>query len=356
MSALLPYLRAPFGTAALLVLGCFWIGIMFAARAGLAGLPLALILFSWFSKYCFVVLDATLAGAREPPPLAIEHVNPIDEQRPLGLLAWIGLTVLAVRAIGTHLGWPVELAAGVLGCAALPAGIAVLGLTRNPLRAAWPPDLWRCAHGLGRDYFALLTTMLVAIAGVTALARSSAALPITALVAQLALLSLFALIGGALHENRAMLDLAISTPAERAAARDAREHLAARARMLDRAYAQANTRQSAAAWSELTGWLAAHEADDEYDALLDATGRWSDTSLADRLTDAYLARLLGAGQTGRAVAVLERRVSERPAYRPADPTQLVRLAELAALAGKPALQRTLTGREPEGRGLADDRP
>ena len=61
------------------------------------GIFLGLLLLSWFFKYCFILLDAIVTGAHEPPVLSIEMVNPVDEQRPLAQALLIaGGAMLAV--------------------------------------------------------------------------------------------------------------------------------------------------------------------------------------------------------------------------------------------------------------------
>ena len=77
------YLLFPLRGAALVLVVSFTLGQVLAVRAGLLGIPLAVILVSWFFKYCFVLLDAIVAGEEEPPVLSAEMVNPVSEQRPL---------------------------------------------------------------------------------------------------------------------------------------------------------------------------------------------------------------------------------------------------------------------------------
>src|ERR1700722_3687734 len=68
-----------------------------AVKAGLAGIPLALILTSWFFKYAYILFDHTVRGFDEPPTLDIQMLNPLDEQRPLAQVAILGLIYLAVK-------------------------------------------------------------------------------------------------------------------------------------------------------------------------------------------------------------------------------------------------------------------
>ena len=84
LSSLLTHLRRPLRPAPLLLIVAFAYFSHLPLVRGLLGLPLRLIVLSWFLKYAFVVLDTAARGLGEPPVLSLEMVNPLDEQRPLG--------------------------------------------------------------------------------------------------------------------------------------------------------------------------------------------------------------------------------------------------------------------------------
>src|SRR5580692_2658797 len=77
------------GAAAVIVVFAFL--LIMAARAGLVGIPLALLVISWFFKYAYILFDHTVRGFDEPPTLDIQMMNPIDEQRPLAQVVILGL-------------------------------------------------------------------------------------------------------------------------------------------------------------------------------------------------------------------------------------------------------------------------
>ncbi|MGA2365786.1 MAG: hypothetical protein ABSG12_09865, partial [Steroidobacteraceae bacterium] len=85
----LRYLALPARPVGLILIGVLSIGFALCMRAGLLGLPLQLILLSWLFKYGYVLLEQVAHGAREPPVLAIEMLNPASEQRPLVQLALV---------------------------------------------------------------------------------------------------------------------------------------------------------------------------------------------------------------------------------------------------------------------------
>ncbi|MGH8226957.1 MAG: hypothetical protein ACREU3_03460 [Steroidobacteraceae bacterium] len=338
-------LLLPFRPAPLILVVLFAIGSRLALFAGVIGIGLAALLEFWLLKYCFVLLDAAVSGEGEPPVLSIEMLSPASEPRPLAALAIIALAYVLASLAGRIAGKPGLLVTGAALLAALPASFAVLGVTGNPLQAAWPAAIVRLIAGLGRHYAWLATATIAIGAGGYALLRSDAPLLLTLSAAELAALFVFALIGGTVHHCRLELGLATRTTAERCAERKLEEHVSARKRMLDESFAQLRLGKPAEAWGRIERWIAAHccgeRAAAEYDALLESILKWSPPGVGDRLVSVYLARLLAERDNGRALEVLERRLATHPGYRLASEDQARRLRELAALAGKRALCRQL---------------
>jgi hypothetical protein len=355
-TSMLRYLLLPWRPAPLLLVGTFTMGLALCIRARWMGIVPAILLVSWFFKYCFVLLDSAIAGDEEPPVLSVEMLNPVDEQRPLAQAILIAAGSALASWLGARLGRPALLASAALMLAALPASIAVLGMSGNPLRAAYPATLAALVRGMGRDYGWLLLATILCGCALYALAQSQAPLGVLAALGQLALLTVFALIGGAVHENRFALGVPTRTRAERRAERELREHAAERGRMLDRSFGHARLGRLHDAWTEIERWTLEHCRDaperraqgyEEYTALIESASRWHDPRIADRLVNEHLSRLLAHRETGRALEVLERRLASNPRFRPASPVHAARLRELAALAGRGALHRALGEAEPE---------
>jgi hypothetical protein len=354
------YLLLPLHGTPLLLVATFCVGLLLASKAGLMGIPLGFLLLSWFFKYCFVVLDAIVAGESEPPVLSIEMVNPLSEQRPLALALLIiaeGTLVVALRKVA---GPAAGLCAVVVLTWALPANIAVLAVTRNPFRAIWPPALFALIGALGRHYV-LLNVMMLAAAGVLYWMAVHAVSTGLALIAmQLICLLTFALLGGMLFEHRLALGLDSKTRDERLAERDVREHAAERSRMLDRAYSGFRVRKPMEGWQEIEAWLRQHQQAGktrasqqenhkdsprdsallvEYRAVLEAASKWDDVRAADRLANDLVGLLLAKGANGEALSVVEGRLGTNQQFQVLPPAQAIRIAELAGVAGKRSLQR-----------------
>jgi len=79
----------------------------------------------------------------------------------------------------------------------------------------------------------------------------------------------------------------------------------------------------------------------EHRAVLAVAARWDDVRPADRLTNELVELYFARRQTGRALEVVEERLATNPKFKPTHAAHALRLAELAAAAGKRALRRQL---------------
>jgi hypothetical protein len=343
------YFLVPLHGVVLLLVVCFTLGLLLALKAGFPGIPLAAVLVSWFLKYCFVLLDAVVAGDAEPPVLSVEMVNPLSEQRPLAQAFLIVAAVMLVGALKKFAGETAGTLCGALLTLALPASIAVLGVSGNPFRAASPLALIGLIRSVGRDYVLLNLVTLGSAALLYAMTRYGA--PVWLLLASIQVLFLltFALVGGAMFEHRLELGLDSRTRLERETERDQREHALERSRMIDRAYAKFRVSKPLEGWQEIQAWLTLQGEGEnpgekllaEQRAVFEAASRWDDVRPADRLANDLITVLLAKRETGKALEVLERRLASNPKFRPAQAAHGVRLAELASLAGKRSLSRQL---------------
>src|SRR5262249_2575322 len=115
------YFLFPFRYTGLMLVATFTLGILFCVRAGFIGILACLLFISWFFKYCFVVLDAVIAGAEEPPVLDADMVNPVGEQRPLAQAVIIACGVILTLWIARNGGERWAYLVGAILLFALPA-------------------------------------------------------------------------------------------------------------------------------------------------------------------------------------------------------------------------------------------
>src|ERR1700722_17052251 len=242
-----------------------------AVKAGLAGIPLAFVLTSWFFKYAYILFDHTVRGFDEPPVLDISMLNPLNEQRPLGQVL-----ILAV-------------AAGLL----LPASVAILGLEGNVLKAAYPVAWVRMVSGLGPLYALVLAiiggySLLIAMLG-----RWELWLPVQIAIYMFCILSIFSVLGGALYERRDQLGLETWASPERTEELRRKQDLRESEKEVTEAYGQMRVGSHTHAWQLLQTWLAARgNAPDDYRWLCARVASWGDPRYMTRLTEDYVDRLL----------------------------------------------------------------
>lgn len=322
------YLLLPLRPVPLALVAVFTIGFLLALRAGFMGLPLFLILFSWLWKYAFVLLDATSRGL-PPPVLSIEMVNPWGERRPLGLLA---LAAVGVGLVGLARRYGGELPASALAAAlliALPAATAVLTVSQSWLEALSPLALAGVIRGLGRWYVAIVAFALAA-AGAAWTAYGAWPEPLAIGAAQLLLLALYALIGGALYERRDELGIEAWESPERSAARADADAAHRDDAILDEIYRHVRVRKPELGYAVAERWLGERRRTPEACAWLrERAAGWEDRRIADRLTRELVSRLIALGRAGDALLEVERWWARGGSYVPSGAKDLVRLIEVA---------------------------
>ncbi len=339
---ILPHLLRPTrgGAAGVLIVFAFLLSL--AARAGIFGIPLALLLISWFFKYAYILFDHTVRGFDEPPILDIRMLNPVDEQRPLAQLAIFALLYAAVKFIEHSLGPIPAGALAVLGALFLPASIAILGLEGNMLKASYPVAWVRMAAGLGPMYLLVLAL----IAGYALLIWISTKWELWFFVQitifMYCFLSVFSVLGGALYERRHELGLETWVSPERTANLERARDLRDADREVTAAYGQVRAGAHTQAWASLQNWLASRgHAPDDYRWLCQRVASWDDPRYLTRLTEEHVERLLGAKRTGDALDVVARRLDLDPNFRPKTAAATLVLARIAAGGGAPKVARAL---------------
>jgi hypothetical protein len=338
------YLLMPFRAAPLMLVFIFTFLSWFATQAGLLGIPVGIMLLSWFFKYCYVLLDAVVAGHEELPVLSVEMLNPVDEQRPLLQAVMLVTEALACWWLYQHVSAFAGVALGALFLSALPATVGLLAIGDSWLHALSPLAIWRLMKGLGITYLWTLAVIFGGALLIVFVARELGELTQIALC-QLVVMAMFCFIGGAIFERRVELQLATRTHGERVAERDERHHADNRGAVLDRTYSLLRLKRRSEAWATLEAWMHQHCPDShpftEYHALLTATCSWDDPFIGDKVAIEYLGKLLASGETGMAVEALEIRLRSNANFYPAGQAYAQRLMELVSLSGRGATSRQL---------------
>jgi hypothetical protein len=312
----------------------FAVLLTIAAKAGLPGIPLALILISWLFKYAYVLFDHVVRGVDEPPALDITMMNPLSEQRPIAqiiiLAAVAALVKMAAGAFSPVVGT-------VLAAVALfffPASVAILGLEGNILKAVYPVALVRMMTGLGVMYAAVLGIIAGVILVLGLSAKLGLWIPVEIAVGMFAVLSIFSSLGGALYERRHELGLETWHSPERTAEKERQADLKQSENLVTEAYGQVRVGAHTKARELLQSWLASrgHAAED-YRWVRDKVVSWPDPRYADRLSQEYVDRLLAAKRDGEALDAVRERLRTDKAFRPKSAAATLHIAQLAAGGG-----------------------
>jgi hypothetical protein len=331
---LLHHLLRPARGGAAGVVVVFAILLSLAAKAGLLGIPLALILLSWLFKYAYVLFDHVVRGVDEPPALDVNMMNPVSEQRPIAQIIIVAAVAALVKMAAVAFS---PLVGTVLATVALfffPASVAILGLEGNILKAVYPVALVRMVTGLGVMYAGVLSIIAGVVLALGLSARLALWMPVQIAFGMFAVLSIFSVLGGALYERRHELGLETWHSPERTAEKERRADLKQSEHVVTEAYGQVRVGAHVKAWDLLQSWLASRgHAVEDYRWVRDRVVPWPDARYADRLTQEYVDRLLAAKRDGEALDAVRDRLRVDKAFRPKSAAATLRIAQLAAGGG-----------------------
>ena len=333
-SLYLRYLLLPAHGTVLVFIAVISLGLTGARYAGLFGYPLAVIMLSWLCNYAYILLEAVANGAREPPVLAIEMLNPLHEARPLFQFILLLIVAVALSLLALYVDLALASALALLALIAWPASTGALAIGTDVWQSVHPAVLWHIARALGRTYLAILAIVLsIALAWWQVLRFDLLPQWLLIPISVFAWLSCFALIGGSLFEHRHVLGHdAIDAP-ERRQARVQHQIDRERERFLAQIHGQARSGNLAGAWHTIEAELALQNHTFEYyDWLLERLSERDDARLAYRLAQEYVARALGR-DNARATRVAQRALKADPEFRPRSAAQCLRVAELLRLSG-----------------------
>jgi hypothetical protein len=332
---LLRYALWPLKTASLLVIIVFSLLLWLAKGAVLLGLPLAIALVTGFANYSLVFLDSIADGAAEPPVLSVEMMNLVNAGRAVLLLAVIVLLMVLPHAIGVFGGRGLEIAGLLLAAAVLPAMIAMQAITGSTMQMLNVRGGAHLIARLGSDYF-MLVAAAAGAAGLCSYMFQATDLPtvIRIAVAMLLCLTIFAMIGGVLHERHADLGIDDNEFARDDEQIDADRQRRERDLQVDRIYAQWRGGAQSNALATIAAQLdAADDAFEELKWLYQRAAQWPDQRLAEHLAQQLLPQLLAKRRSGEAFDLLRARLKVNDHFRPHTAEELLQLATLARDAG-----------------------
>ena len=340
---LLRHLFRPARGGAVAVVVVFAFLLFMAAKASLVGIPLALLVTSWFFKYAYILFDHTVRGFDEPPTLDIQMMNPIDEQRPLAQVVILGIISYAVYQTYDHFGPGAAVGLAIACLFFLPASVAILGLESNILKAAYPVYWFNLVRGLGILYGAVLLVIVAYALGLRLLWAFDLWLPVEVVIGMFAVLSVFSFLGGALYERRHELNLETWVSPERTATLENQQTQRENDKVVHEAYGLMRADSHIKSFQMLEDWLKSHgNTPEDYRWLCERTLSWDDPRYVTRLSEELVARLLTLKRTGEALDVVTQRLDLDPKFRPKSAADTLAIAQLAARGGgAPRLARIL---------------
>ena len=349
----LKYLLIPLRGASITLIVLFSLLLLLAAKGGLMGLPLALIVLSWFFKYGFALLDKVADGVNEPPVLSYEMVNPANESRPLGLLAIVGLFYLATGALQPMLGSGPVTVLRAIGLLLVPAIIMVQAMdgffeSLNPLRLLQiivrVPDSYVLILALIAGAWWLATVLVTWLPMAELPFAMSIPMPhmVRVMILMYAWLGSFAMVGGVIYVRRAELGFEPSHSPERAAAKAEREREREIDQLIDRIFAEWRGGAYGNAWRTIERHLSSSpRPSDELQALFQRASQWPDQRLAHRLAQELIPQLLAARRTGDALTIARAQLQADVKFKPLKGEDTIKLVELARDAGDRRIARLL---------------
>lgn len=332
----------PFRGGALAAAVVFSVLLLLAAKAGLFGLWLMVVLGYGYLSYCFHLLEAVATGRPEPPVLAIDMMNPAGDWRPLAL-AVIASVYLGIWSLaGAHLPPGLAAAVGLVMIAMLPGAAVVLALEGSLARTLNPLVLLGAAWSLGLHYLAALLAAGLdgLVVGTLVATNQSALLWIFLLLMGVSLVA--SILGGGLYWRRTALNVPTVSSPERTRAVEERERRKRLSQFLDEVYREVRGDERQRAYQMLRDYLAKSKPGLQgWQEIFESVCGWHDPPLIRLVGQDYLLHMLQAGETSRAVDVVGQCLSIYPDFRPRDGADALRLARLARLAGRHAVARAL---------------
>ncbi|MBM0107252.1 hypothetical protein JM946_21150 [Steroidobacter sp. S1-65] len=349
----LKYLLIPLRGAALVLVVSFSILLLLAAHGGLLGLPLALLVVSWFFKYGFALLDRVADGVNEPPVLSYEMVNPVNESRPAGLVLVVTIFYVVTAAMGAWFGEEAVTLLRAAGLVLVPA-VIMTQAAGSFAQALNPLVLLQVILRVPGSYALVLAvlagawwlaTMLVTWLPAAELPLSiEIPLPETVriFILMYAWLASFAMLGGVLYVRRHELGFEPSRSPEREAEKAQRERERQIDMLVDRIFAEWRGGAYGNAWRAIQTHLESSSLPGEdLKDLFERASQWPDPRLAYRLAQELIPRLLASRRTGDALNIARRQLRSDDQFKPLDGSDTIKLIELARDAGDRRTARML---------------
>jgi hypothetical protein len=313
-------------------------GLVGPESAALRIIP-AFFVLSYLLKYSYSLLDDAANGITEAPVASVEMLGPF-ETRPLLQLVLCAIVYKAASLVGGAAGGTILIIYGAL----LPASIGIVGVTGNMTDAINPVSLLRTAWALGWHYLLILACVGSFAYGLTSLHRAPIWKGVWYALAELAVLSIFSLIGGLIFIHRARLGFEPRSSPEQKAAVAERDRLRRRGLLFDEVYVSVRVSEYRRAVHALEHWFSSQNADDVAEdarAIMIQAAQWNSSRGLTAVTQCIVTLLTRSGRLDLAIDAIAATLSHLPTYALDSEDETVLLAKRAKVSGHPRLARTI---------------
>lgn len=345
LTAAANYLARAFGLSSVLFVVLAGALMAVAFKVGLFGVPLFLIMLTWFFRYGLLMIEYVAWDGKEAPVLEVEMLNPLEQTRS-GVLLFVTGVFFAIYYGAQY--WFGNIMGAIVGLAAvgvLPAIAAVQVAKDRALQALDPRDWVHLIRWMKTDYLLVLGCILIYwlaayILVVTPLGEH-VPLFVEIMLLMFGWLAVQALLGGAIRERR--ISDPDDSPVERYEELPSHEEIERqREHRIDRIYGEWRSGAHKNAWQTLM-----REAQDSGDPIaelrwmLERISRWDEPRLLNRIVQELVPRLVGISRFSEAIALTRQRLAADPGYRPITATETLRIARIARDGGDRPTARAL---------------
>jgi hypothetical protein len=321
-----------------------------AFKVGMFGVPLFLIMLTWFFRYGLLMMEYVAWNGAEAPVLEVEMLNPL-EQTKSGILLFVTGVFFAIYYAAQY--WSSKLLGttvpgafvGLAAVGLLPAIAAVQVARDRALQALNPWDWFHLIRWMKTDYLLVLACILIYwlfayILLVTPLGEH-VPLFVEIVLLMFGWLAVQALLGGAIRERR--ISDPDDSPVERFEEAPSQEAIdKERERKIDRIYGEWRSGAQKNAWQTLMREV--EESGDPIEELrwmLERVSRWDEPRLLNRIAQELVPRLLAISRFSEAITHTRQRLAADPDYRPITATETLRIARIARDGGDRPTARAL---------------
>jgi hypothetical protein len=338
LSRYLALLLIPLRPAVLCTLIILGAALAAALKAGPFGLPLIVILSIWLFKYSFIFLDRVVSGGSEAPVLSLEMISSsMGDLRTLLPLIVVLFALFASGAAMLLMGTAaaITFAAVLLYC--LPAVIAVQGWTGRLTQSLSLQTCRVMVRVLGADYAWIIGCALLVTAICIVVPGLVIGTPIFVRISTLiyAWLAMIAVIGGALHEYRELLERAIPLVVAQQVPLSSGQCARLQEIWLDSIYAAWRSDAVDNAWRRVKDRIdESEEPLQELRWLYGRVARWQPPRFSNRVAQEILTCLLrDENRESEALWLFKERLAIEPGFQPKTKEESRRLVEFARRLG-----------------------